>query len=371
MDNITHTLFALTLARTRLGSAGRGTMAALVIASNAPDVDAVAAVGGALNYLEWHRGPTHGPIGIIVLGLATAGLVSLGRNWLDARFARARDDAHNAPMRRLALVSIIGVLLHVAMDVSTPYGTRVLSPFAWQWVSTDWMPIVDTYMLPVLAAGLLLGRGPAARRRSAAIVLALITINFGIRAAAHQEAVALAPRAFGPVVLPFCEPNERQGPISIWARDRITNPASSVTDDCLVDVAAIPTFLSPFRWRIVVRFPAAYEIQEIDLLDGWFQAPAIDSQSHRSPLQRYPNPRTPAVEQASNTRVGQVFLGFSRFPAVRLFVDPGGTTTIRWTDMRFVDGPPSPDSTSPRANLFTATVRIDPDGRILEQRLGP
>jgi hypothetical protein len=58
MDNVTHALFALTLARTRIGDSGRGTTAALVLASNAPDIDIVATVGGTLGYLEWHRGST-------------------------------------------------------------------------------------------------------------------------------------------------------------------------------------------------------------------------------------------------------------------------------------------------------------------------
>jgi kynurenine formamidase len=39
MDNLTHTLFAVTLARTPLGRAGRGATAALILASNAPDID--------------------------------------------------------------------------------------------------------------------------------------------------------------------------------------------------------------------------------------------------------------------------------------------------------------------------------------------
>ena len=56
MDNVTHTLFALTLARTPLGRAGRGTTMALVLASNAPDIDIVATVGGGPSYLTWHRG---------------------------------------------------------------------------------------------------------------------------------------------------------------------------------------------------------------------------------------------------------------------------------------------------------------------------
>src|SRR5207244_10822516 len=71
MDNLTHTLFALTLARTPLGRAGRGTTTALVLASNAPDVDFVMSfvttARGSASYLQWHRGPTHGLIGVLAL----------------------------------------------------------------------------------------------------------------------------------------------------------------------------------------------------------------------------------------------------------------------------------------------------------------
>ena len=79
MDNVTHSLFAATIARTPLGRAGRGTTAALILASNAPDIDIVATAGGAVNYLEWHRGPTHGPLGVIGLSLVTASIVWWGR----------------------------------------------------------------------------------------------------------------------------------------------------------------------------------------------------------------------------------------------------------------------------------------------------
>src|SRR5580704_11925048 len=57
MDNVTHTLFGLTLARTPLGRAGRGATAALVLASNAPDIDVVATARGAPSYLTWRRRP--------------------------------------------------------------------------------------------------------------------------------------------------------------------------------------------------------------------------------------------------------------------------------------------------------------------------
>lgn len=44
----------MTLARTPLGRAGRGTTAALVLASKAPDIDIVSAAGGGtVSYVQW------------------------------------------------------------------------------------------------------------------------------------------------------------------------------------------------------------------------------------------------------------------------------------------------------------------------------
>src|SRR5436309_1222418 len=133
MDNITHTLFGATLARTPLSRAGRGTTAALILSSNAPDIDIVATAGGAMKYLEWHRGPTHGPLGLAGLALITAGLVWIGRRIYDQRQPTFVNTDPDASFGMLVAVSIVGVFLHVLMDVPTSYGTRVLSPFDWHW----------------------------------------------------------------------------------------------------------------------------------------------------------------------------------------------------------------------------------------------
>src|SRR4051812_6644790 len=107
MDNITHTLFAATLARTPLSRAGRGTTAALILASNAPDVDILAAAGGAVKYLQWHRGPTHGPVGLIGLPLIAAGLVWVGRGMYDRRRPTRRNTDPDASFGMLLAVSVL------------------------------------------------------------------------------------------------------------------------------------------------------------------------------------------------------------------------------------------------------------------------
>jgi membrane-bound metal-dependent hydrolase YbcI (DUF457 family) len=376
LDNVTHTLFALTLARTPLGRAGRGTTAALVIASNAPDVDIVTAIpGGFVTYLRWHRGPTHGPIGVVGLGILTAALVWAWYRFLDRRRAGGEPRRSGDPVAAfgmLAVIGMLGVFLHVLMDLPTSYGTRLLSPFDWHWYSVDWMPIIDVYLLIAIVVGLALGRGSAAARgRNAAIVLTLMAANYGVRAVAHHEALALAPRLFGPTLpQPCLDGAAASGVVGVWPDERrILDAAFAVSGRrCLVEMAAIPNFFSPFSWRIVARFSNAYEVHDVNLLDARFRTPASESEAFWRRAVRYPNVWTDAVVQAARTSTAQVFLGFSRFPAARAFVDAAGAATVRLSDVRFA-GSGFVDQAR-RTDPFTVIVRTSPDGRVTEEAFG-
>ncbi len=366
MDNITHSLFGVTLARTPLGRAGRGTTAALLLASNAPDVDVVAAAGGVAKYLEWHRGLTHGPFGMIGLAVASAGLVVVGRR-LNPKWRHADD----APFSMLVAVSMIGVLFHVLMDLPTSYGIRLLSPFSWRWFSVDWMPIVDVYLLIVLASGLWFGRATQeAKRRNAIIVLTFVAVIYGVRGAAHRQALDLAPILFGPTLPPRCDAPEGNAWLDTWPK-----PTPSPRPDgrrCLVEIAALPSFASPFDWRIVAQMSNAFELHDINVLDGRFQGvsdPEADGGHFWRQSIRYPNVWTPVVTEAATTRIGSVFLGFSRFPAARTANDSTGAATVRFTDVRFVSSTPA-DQRGPRSQLFTATIRFDGQGRVTSETLG-
>jgi len=370
MDNLTHTLFAVTLARTPLGKAGRGTTAALVIASNAPDIDSLAGLRSGTAYLSWHRGPTHGPLGVVGVSLLTAAVVWWGRRRLDRERPISGD--MNASFGMLLAVAAVGALLHIAMDFPTAYGIRLLSPFDWQWFTVDWMPIIDIYLLIALAAGLVFGRGStASARRNAAIVLALMAANYGVRAAAHREALILAPRVFGPLLPQPCDAARARAPVvADWPRQ----PNLATTDvngrRCLVEMAALPTFLSPFRWTLIAQMSNAYELHDVDVLDARLREAPPQGEALWRVTRRYPNQWAPPVQAAATTHVAKVFLAFSRYPAAGWVVDRGGITTVRWRDMRFITGPtPNP---APGGNaLFTATVRLAPDGRVIDEHLGP
>ena len=374
LDNLTHSLFAVTLGRTSLGRAGRGTTAALLIASNIPDIDIVTLAGGGVSYLKWHRGPTHGPLGVVGLGLVSAGLAWAWQRFRDRRpGARPRvPDEPRASFGMLAVIAMIGVLLHILMDVPTSYGTRVLSPFDWHWFAVDWLPIVDIYLLAAFAIGLFFGAGSeAARRRNAAIVLALMAANYGVRGIAHHEALVAAPRLFGALLPPPCDPAAAAGgAIDRWPQATATMNVESGRR-CLVEIAAGPTFLSPFKWRVIARESNSYEIHELDLLEAAPSGAAGPATDHlRRVSLRFPDTWTPRVTQAAQTHLGQVFLGFSRFPSARAFTDPTGATTVRWTDMRFAGGILALDQPVRRPDPFTATVSIAADGRVDGERLG-
>ena len=47
-----------------------------------------------------------------------------------------------------------------------------------------------------------------------------------------------------------------------------------------------------------------------------------------------------------------------------------GTATVRWTDVRFIEGSLD-DPRQFRRGLFGATVVVGPDGGVRENRLGP
>src|ERR1700677_3455217 len=64
MDNVTHSLVGLMMAR---GSGRKGAM--MGVAANLPDVDIVSWAGGALTYLEYHRGILHSVTAAPVLAL--------------------------------------------------------------------------------------------------------------------------------------------------------------------------------------------------------------------------------------------------------------------------------------------------------------
>jgi inner membrane protein len=213
----------------------------------------------------------------------------------------------------LLACSLLGVAVHVLMDLWTSYGTRVLAPFDRTWYAWDLLFIVDPLVLVLLLSSLLLARrvGP----RVAAAGLGLLVAYAGGRAVLHARALdgALAR-------LP-------------------THPA--------LEAAALPAPLDPFRWRIVADTGSDYWTGEVRLL-----APGVTLARRRKPV---PTPAAERVRESS--RVASVFLDFSRFPWLDVEQTASGTE-FTWTDLRY--------ERRGRASFVTRVI-VDSNGRILSE----
>ena len=144
-DNLTHGLAGALLAqagfRQRYGPAAT---VALVVGAELPDLDFLFALGGPVTNFVHHRGITHSLFG-------GAGLALLGGLIL---WCLLRQHAY----WRLALLTYLGVLLHIAMDYLTSYGTQVLLPFDAGHYTADAVFIIDYFYTGLMVVALLLIR---------------------------------------------------------------------------------------------------------------------------------------------------------------------------------------------------------------------
>jgi membrane-bound metal-dependent hydrolase YbcI (DUF457 family) len=348
VDNLTHSLFGWTLARAGVGRGVPYATATLILASNAPDADVVTAMAGGVEYLAAHRGPTHGPIGVIGLGLAVAALVTVWHRWRGLRGQAAAGDTPAASVfRRSWLLAMAGVVGHVLMDLPTVYATRLLSPFSGAWYAFDWMPIIDVYLWLVLIGAVIAGRATGRRRQAALVALSLMACDYAGRALLHQRALAQgaafdasgvhAPCATAPTFV-----------VHPSARAPAAGPASPGT--CQV-AAALPTFTSPFTWRIVRQHTDGYEISE-----RGGRGAAGPTRTTRIAIDTGPE-----VARVHATRAGQVYFDFARFPIARLGAHTAAGTTIHLFDARFVGLPLDTRTEAlPRTLAMDVTVAAQP-----------
>ncbi|MEE8143214.1 MAG: metal-dependent hydrolase [Planctomycetota bacterium] len=157
MDNITHTLCGLALARATFPRGGRLVTATVVVSANLPDLDIVTGLWGRPEFLLQHRGFTHSLLGSgIQAFLVALVMLAVGR-WL----ARRREGGTSPGYSVLLGAAALGLTSHFLLDYTNVYGVRPWLPFNSSWVYGDMAFIVDPWIWLMLSFAAALAAPPS------------------------------------------------------------------------------------------------------------------------------------------------------------------------------------------------------------------
>jgi inner membrane protein len=306
MDNLTHALCATALAKSRLGRADALAPAALVVAANLPDLDAVTRFWGKAAYLVHHRGITHALAGL-VLQFLPLGAVTL---------------ALRRP--RLLPAIAVGLLSHPLLDLLNTYGVRPWLPFAPTRWHGDLAFIVDPWLW-LLFGGATALAGPRSRWGSVALALTAAAATwFLYRSGRAPAALEVAwPAAVAALAVARARVQLRARPVLLAAaaltvlylglnaatgaaaRARALRALPEGERARAVTASVHPA--DPFDWTIVLETEGAVFWQPVRLFgrDG--------------PLVRAPsNLDDPRVRRVAATPAGRAWLYFARHPMARV-----------------------------------------------------
>jgi inner membrane protein len=336
MDTISHSFAGSIMARSledrpaAWAAFGLGAVAAVV-----PDLDFLM-ISNRIEYLREHRGWTHSFLVLPFLALGLALLTKL--------FAR------RAPLGKLWLFASVGVASHIVFDWATSFGTMFWTPLSRSRHSLDWLFILDPVFTGIsfgaLALSLLI------RSRSRRIAMA----GTGLLLAYVLVCAVLHVRA-----------------LAIWRR--LDRPPAGAR------AAALPQFLSPFRWMGITETETEIRVAFFDI--GPFARGVDDPQPprrwsevlqalsdfypppERAKIRRYDKPPDSQVlETARRLPEWAVYMDFARFPLETVYPEAGGGATIILQDLRFLPfftGPWEPDQKQGiRRQPFVFRVRLDP-----------
>lgn len=323
MDNLTHSLTGVLLARAGLSRGVPFGTALAVGAANFADIDILTGAKSWICYLHYHRGFTHS---LVWLPLVAAAPLPFW--WL---LARRRGPVSRALWLRAYLISLIAAFSHPLLDLLNVYGVRLWTPFTERWYHLDLLFIVDLWVWAVLLTCTLgpmlarlvyseIGFRGAPGRGMAWLGLAGFAAVVGLRALLHEQALQqLNSRVYGG------EPPRL--------------------------VLAAPSPGNPWKWTGVVETRSAWRLVPVDAARPF--DPEAGTVFYKPDIERF----RPIV---AATETGRVFLRFSQAPSwsVTPAPDPEGAVVVRITDLRF--GPPE-------GNNFVVSFLIDAQGRVLRE----
>jgi len=303
VDNLCHSLVGAAIGKAGLARRTTLGMSTLVIANNLPDVDVAVFATNTLA-MSFRRGWTHGVIAQAVLPVFLAGAMLACDRLVVQKRANAPPPAL---AHELLLLSYLGVLLHVFLDLMNSYGVRLLMPLSERWFYGDALFIVDPWLYLTLGLGWWLSwrrerRGLARPCRPA------------------RAGVALA----GIYVLAMLVSNLLARTVVSGGLDRAGRPAGT-------RFMVTPVAVNPFSREVVVDLGDRYEKGNL-----WFEPiPHFRPAGFGMP-KGLDDPDAQAALQSDRARA---FLRWSRFPFVQ--VDRNTSPPAIWlNDYRYANAGP-------------------------------
>ncbi len=340
MDPVTHVATGLILSQllpipSRVWGAVAGAVFALL-----PDLDYLLMSVDRLAFLRHHRGFTHSLIAIPLFALLGAGL---GRALAGPRWFQ--------PLFVLGLAVLVS---HLLLDLATPFGTQIFSPFTRRRVALDWL-FINPYLTSLLVVGACAALFlPNWGRQAGAFFLAAAVAYTFLCGFYHQRALALAHQVFKK------EPGE-------------------------VTVAALPQPFSCLRWHLLGAGPGRISQAFVQLpyptslgREPAFRitnAAAINpNQDCRAPAGSYRPPQDLTVQTWTEAwpaprefppearRILDIYLETARFPLLFRAQNLGEEQLVEWLDLRF--------SVPGWALPFVLEFQLDSQGRLQRWLLG-
>jgi inner membrane protein len=322
MDNVTHSLTGLALARAGFNRLTPRATLLMVLSANAPDIDILAAPFGALRYFESHRGYTHSFLFMPIMAAISVLVTFLfyrkkPENW--------RELLHDW------LLACAGVASHLLLDWTNSYGVRFLLPFSSRWFALDLNSLTDGIFLTGLALAAI---WPLFSR--------LVGGEIGEHRVSKGQGSAIAVLVLF-LVLDFSR---------FLMHSRVVAQLSSRLYDGVIPttVAALPSAISPFHWTGIVETPNSFRSIDIDHLHN--------AEPQAGPV-LYKRPFDPASDAVRNTPPFHYMQYFARFPiwsGEPVTLPNGSATRIELTDLRFG---------APGAGSFHCVGLVNTSGKVL------
>jgi len=359
MDNLTHSLVGLATAKAGLEKLSPGATTVCVLAANSPDADIVTLIfGGRWALLQHHRGISHSIVGAFALALALPLIFYLG-DWL---VARARHRARSTRLPGLLLASLMATATHPLLDWTNNYGVRFLLPWNPKWFYGDFVFIIDPFLWIILGGAaflltsktrthvvvwlliglvpsylVLVGPGSASLLANEILlrllwIVALIVLvslyrrNIGGQAGAKIAIAALA------IATIYCAGLAVTHAVALRQAKFQATTITKMNIEELVRVAAMPSVANPTEWVCLM---------ETNRATYRFNLSLLRSPPDTASIVRYEKPmglEAEVVGQAERDSRSQVFLGFARFPVVRVVGEDCATQTlVQFADLRYTE----------------------------------